>query len=103
MVFSRYKAKLLFGLCDFCVAYWQITGPSRSKLIRNLYTGGLNKGMYQFQHGNATACTDIKCLHALISQGIIHCSHMGLRQVHDMDKIPDTGAIWRIIIIAENG
>ena len=70
--------------------------PIRPDYVESLASEGL-KGLDHFKDGCANTCSQITNKTLIVFQ-VFHCLHMSLGEIGDMDIIPDTASVARIII-----
>lgn len=91
--------------CLFCrgEADRDISRPAANDLKRDMNPSGAFKCGNQLKDAMSHACSQIDYLHALVRSAERKCCCVASGNVHDVDVIPDTCTIWRIIISAKNG
>ena len=90
--------------CLFCrgEADRDISRPATNDLKGDMNPSGTFKCGDQLKDAMSPACSQIDYLHALVRSAERKCCCMASGNVHDVNIIPDTCTIWRIIISAKN-
>lgn len=90
--------------CLFCrsKAGRDVSRTSANDLKRDMNPSGAFKCRDQLKDAMSPACSQIDYLHALVRSAERKCCCVASGNVHDVNIIPDTCTIWRIIISAKN-
>ena len=98
----RTPAKLTLSLRQVRVNDRNIAGTTVINDIRNLDAIHAFKGFYELQNAVALPCSKVVHCETTVVLDRLESVYVASGEVHDVDVVPDAGAIRAVIVIPEN-
>ena len=98
----RTPAKLTLSLRRVRVNDRNVAGTAVINDIRNLDAIHTFKGFYELQNAVALPCSQVIRNQATVVLDRLKSVHVASGEVHDVDVVPDAGAIRCVIVVPEN-
>ena len=98
----RTPAKLTLSLRRVRVNDRNVAGTAIINDIRNLDAIHAFKGFYDLQNAVALPCSQVIRNQATVVLDRLESVHVASGEVHDVDVVPDAGAIRCVIVVPEN-